>query len=447
MSWTTKFSLPLLSVNHYHSLNQTYQATTMAPTQPPYPLYPSIIPCLAPDYAAFYNTHLIHTQQSHLQPISLSRTSGTIISGSGPARPVATTTDHTLPRTASSGPPVPVRVFTPLGTPPPSGWPVCIYIHGGGWVLGDISTENVIASHLCSRARCVVVAVDYRLAPEDPFPAAVEDCWEVVLWVRKGEGKEVLGVDGSRVAVGGSSAGANLAAVICQRVVEREAGEQWLRVMLLSVLVGDNTAGLEGDERYPSWKENRHVPALSPEKMLWYRGHYLPRSEDWEHPEASPLLWKGDWARLPKACMVMGELDILRSEGEEFARLLREAGVRQRFMLWRVSRIRSLLWMLCWRVVVGRLRCSVRPWSGRCIRTRSERWTWKGCKMVAFGNKSSYHDFPAVTQLPQEPWKQPPHQRGDTPHPLGNAILAAQTTPDGSNVPQTKRGGIGVKDK
>ncbi|KAK0645605.1 Alpha/Beta hydrolase protein [Cercophora newfieldiana] len=274
------------------------------PTQPPYPLHPSILSRLAPDYATFYNTHLLNAQQSHLQPISISRASRPPYPGSGPLQPVASTTDLTIPR--SDPPiPIPIRVFTPLGSPPPAGWPVCIYIHGGGWVLGDIHAENVLASHLCARGGAVVISVDYRLAPEAPFPAAVEDCWGVVLWVRD-KGKEVLGVDAERMAVAGCSAGANLAAVMCQRALQ-----------LLVVPVVDNTAG-EGDEKYASWRENALMPGLTPEKMRWYRGLYLPRREDWEHPEASPVL----------ALVVLGGADILRGEGEAFGRRLGEAGVR-----------------------------------------------------------------------------------------------------------------------
>lgn len=130
--------------------------------QPPYPLHPSILPRLSPDYAAFYNKYLANKQQVHLQPIAASRTSNTLIPGAGRLQHVAGTFDHAVPRQHSAGPPVPVRCFTPKGERPEGGWPVCVYFHGGGWVLGGIDTENVVATHLCARGRCVVVAVDYR---------------------------------------------------------------------------------------------------------------------------------------------------------------------------------------------------------------------------------------------------------------------------------------------
>jgi acetyl esterase/lipase len=130
--------------------------------QPPYPLHESILPKLNTEYRDFYNKYLVDKQQVHLQPVEASRTSGTLIPGSGPLQEVASTVDYSFPRKESQGPDVKVRCFTPLGEKPERGWPVCVYFHGGGWVLGTIATENVIASHLCSRGKSVVVAVDYR---------------------------------------------------------------------------------------------------------------------------------------------------------------------------------------------------------------------------------------------------------------------------------------------
>ncbi|RGP66600.1 triacylglycerol lipase [Fusarium longipes] len=291
-------------------------------SQPPYPLHESVVGRIDPEYAAFYNKHIIDKQQVHLQPIEASRASGVLIPGSGPLQSVASTVDYQIKRKESEGPDVSVRCFTPNGERPAAGWPVCIYYHGGGWVLGTIETENVIASHLCSRGKSVVVSVDYRLAPENPFPAAVHDSWEAVLWTID-EGKSLLGLDTSKLATGGSSAGANLAAVMCQRAADR--GVPKFSLQLLSVPVMDNTADVGNNE---SWKENQHSPALPAPKMLWYRNHYLPNEEDRSNPEASPLFWKGDFSKLPPACFVVGELDVLRTEGERFAEKLLESGVK-----------------------------------------------------------------------------------------------------------------------
>ncbi|KFA56374.1 hypothetical protein S40293_05026 [Stachybotrys chartarum IBT 40293] len=289
--------------------------------QPPYPLHESVIDRIDAEYADFYNKHIFDKQQVHLQPIQVSRASGILIPGSGPLHDDSRYFDYSFHRVESEGPDVRVRCFTPQGSKPARGWPVCIYFHGGGWVLGTVDTENVIASHLSARGKAVVVSVDYRLAPENPFPAAVLDSWEAVLWVI-GEGKTKLSLDISKIAAGGSSAGANLAAVMCQRAVAR--GYPRFSLQLLSVPVMDNTADTTNNI---SWKENQSTPALPAPKMLWYRHHYLPNEQDWSHPEASPLFWEGDWAKLPPACMVLGELDVLRSEGEQFGEKLRLNGV------------------------------------------------------------------------------------------------------------------------
>ncbi|KAK8110172.1 alpha/beta hydrolase fold-domain-containing protein [Apiospora kogelbergensis] len=291
-------------------------------TLPPYSIHESVADRIDPEYADFYNKHIFDKQQVHLQPIEASRASGILIPGAGPLHPVGSTADYAIPRKESEGPDVKVRCFTPAGERPEAGWPVCIYFHGGGWVLGTIDTENVIASHLCARAKCVVISADYRLAPENPYPAAVHDCWEAVLWAL-GDGKQTLNLDTTKLGTGGSSAGANLAAVMCQRAADR--GGPRFSVQLLSVPVMDNAADESNNE---SWRQNRFTPALPAQKMLWYRRHYLPNRDDWTHPEASPLFWTGDWSKLPPACFVLGELDVLRSEGEQFGQKLTEAGVR-----------------------------------------------------------------------------------------------------------------------
>ncbi|KAI0123466.1 alpha/beta hydrolase fold-domain-containing protein [Xylariales sp. AK1849] len=290
--------------------------------QPPYPLHPSVVGRTNPEYADFYKKHVQQQQQVHLQPIKVSRSSGTLIPGAGPLQPVGKAVDYNIPRAESDGPDVLVRAFTPSGVKPNGGWPLCFWFHGGGWVLGNIETENVIATHLCQHGKSVIIAVDYRLAPEHPYPAAVHDCWEAVLWAT-GEGRNVLSVDTTKIAVGGSSAGGNLTAIICQRMAVRDGPKPLLQ--LLSVPVMDNTADTTNN---PSWSENEFVPALPAEKMLWYRKHYLPVEADRFASEASPLFWKNDWSKLPPAVILVGELDVLRHEGQQYGEKLRDAGVK-----------------------------------------------------------------------------------------------------------------------
>ena len=146
--------------------NSTFTFLTMSAvpgvSQPPYPLHESVQHLLDPEYVDFYNKHVINNQQVHLQPVAASRTSGILIPGAGPMREVGKTQDLTIQRQETTGPSVLIRAFTPKGNAPSGGWPVMLYFHGGGWVLGNIDTENVVCSNLCERGNCVVVTVDYR---------------------------------------------------------------------------------------------------------------------------------------------------------------------------------------------------------------------------------------------------------------------------------------------
>lgn len=129
--------------------------------QPPYPLHESVAQRLALQYVNFYNQYLINAQQTHYQPIATSRTGNGWLGGSA-GLPVGRTLDLSISRKDSNGGPVPVRVFVPEGQSPEGGWPLMLYYHGGGWVLGDISTENAVCTNLCARARTVVITTDYR---------------------------------------------------------------------------------------------------------------------------------------------------------------------------------------------------------------------------------------------------------------------------------------------
>lgn len=150
----------------YNSLK--HSTMSQPQPQPPYPLHPSLKDHLDPEYVAFYNKYVINQQQVHYQPVSASRTSGVLIPGGGPLLDVGKTEDITFKRGETTGPDVTVRCFTPRGKTPAGGWPVMLYFHGGGWVLGNIDTENTVCTNLCNRGECVVVTVDYRfVCPTD----------------------------------------------------------------------------------------------------------------------------------------------------------------------------------------------------------------------------------------------------------------------------------------
>jgi acetyl esterase/lipase len=176
---------------------------------------------------------------------------------------------------------------------------------------------------MCARAGFVVISVDYRLAPESPWPAAVHDSWEALLWTSSELGISKLHLNPSKLAIGGSSAGGNLAAIMCHKSAALPKPLPIL-TQLLIVPVTDNTASTETNGTY---KCNEFTAALPAEKMLWYRRHYLPDESDWKNPEASPLFYASGWEKQPKALILVGELDVLREEGEQYGKKLKEAGV------------------------------------------------------------------------------------------------------------------------
>jgi acetyl esterase len=228
----------------------------------------------------------------------------------GEPEPVEKVEDRTLPGPEGE---VPVRIYTPAGD---GLFPALVYFHGGGFVLCDLDTHDGTCRSLANGAGCVVVSVDYRLAPEHPFPAGLEDCYAATRWVSD-RGSE-LGVDGSRLAVGGDSAGGNLAAAVSLLAGERDGPE--LRFALLVYPVTNC------DFSTPSYRDNAEGYFLTADMMKWFWRQYLPDPSDGEKPHASPLR-AGDLRSHPPAHVVTAGYDPLRDEGEAFALRLREAGV------------------------------------------------------------------------------------------------------------------------
>jgi acetyl esterase len=192
-----------------------------------------------------------------------------------------------------------------------------VFFHGGGFVIGDLDTHDHLCRELANRADCVVVAVDYRLAPEHRFPTAVEDCWAALQWVVE-EGPS-MSIDTDRLAVGGDSAGGNLAAVIARRA--RDDGDPELRLQLLVYPFLDLG-------REPAWESrvrNAEGYVLTTETLDWFRAHYLG-DDDGTHPDASPIAVE-DLAGLPPAHVVAAEYDPLHDETIAYAEALAAAGV------------------------------------------------------------------------------------------------------------------------
>ncbi|HEY0603827.1 MAG TPA: alpha/beta hydrolase [Herpetosiphonaceae bacterium] len=223
---------------------------------------------------------------------------------------VAKIENRTIP--APSGE-IPVRIYTPEGDGP---FPLLVFFHGGGWVIGDLDSHDDLCRALTNAAGCVVFAVDYRLAPEHKFPAATEDCYAAAEWAT--EHTAELNADPSRVAVGGDSAGGNLAAVVA--MMARDRGGPKLSFQLLIYPATDFST------EFPSRQENAAGPILDTETMIWFRDHYLNGEADMTNPLASPLL-ASDFHGLPPALVITAEYDPLRDEGEAYAEKLKAADV------------------------------------------------------------------------------------------------------------------------
>ncbi|HYE41232.1 MAG TPA: alpha/beta hydrolase [Ramlibacter sp.] len=213
--------------------------------------------------------------------------------------------------------PVPLRSYRPAGSVADAVLPVLVYFHGGGWVIGDLDTHDVLCRQLCNQSGCAVVAVDYRLAPEHRFPAALDDAMAATRWVH--EHAPALGVDASRIAVGGDSAGGNLAAAVA--LAARDEGGLPLAFQLLVYPATDQRRG------WPSHTTNGQGYLLTKDSMDYYHDHYIADAAqdlDWR---ASPLL-HADHAKLPPAFVLTAGYDPLRDEGLQYAHKLSEAGTR-----------------------------------------------------------------------------------------------------------------------
>ncbi|MFU8817225.1 MAG: alpha/beta hydrolase [Pseudomonadales bacterium] len=206
---------------------------------------------------------------------------------------------------------IPLRIYTPVGEGP---FPVLVNLHGGGWVIGDLDTADAACRDICRTTPCIVVSVDYRLAPEHPFPAAVDDSLAATQWVA--EHMAEIGGNG-RLAIGGESAGGNLATVVCQ--LARDHGGPDIHFQLLLYPVTDC------DMERVSYQENGQGYLLEVETMRWFWAHYCPDPADRQKPTASPLR-AGQLAGLPPALVVTAEFDPLRDEGEAYAAAIRAAG-------------------------------------------------------------------------------------------------------------------------
>ncbi len=217
--------------------------------------------------------------------------------------------------------PLAVRVYTPRAEAGASGLPVLVFFHGGGWVFGDLDSHDAVCRCLAHEAGCLVVSVDYRLAPEHKFPAGLEDCMAALRWAAANGGE--IGGDRLRLAVGGDSAGGNLAAAVAQ--VARDAHGPPLVHQLLIYPATDFTADNE------SLRTNGEGYLLTKPFIDWSKDTYLGEAREETDPRASPALAE-DLAGLPPALVMTAEYDPLRDEGKAYAEAMAAAGVDVRYL-------------------------------------------------------------------------------------------------------------------
>ncbi len=251
------------------------------------------------------------TPREQLTPTEL-RTAYALMSATGTQAEMASVGDRTVPGPAGD---IPVRVYVPTSEPGPR--PVLVYFHGGGWVIGDLDTHDTTVRAVAEASGATVVSVAYRLAPEDPFPAAIDDCLAAVRWVV--DNAADLGVDPSRLALGGDSAGGNLSAIAAAELTAAGVG---VRFQLLVYPVTDGTMA------HPSVDENAEGYFLTKDTMDWFWEQYVGVDGDRTARRVSPMHLPDEaLPGLPPALVITAEYDPLRDEGEAYAARLEAAGV------------------------------------------------------------------------------------------------------------------------
>ncbi|KAL4722452.1 hypothetical protein ACLX1H_010807 [Fusarium chlamydosporum] len=294
------------------------------------PLHPAIRDRLDPQYVAYHDAHLQYIEPDEIKEWDGSTRTKRVSLPPGGTKPipVGSIDDYHVGRFR-------VRVYTPTGQCDERGWPVLIWFHGGGWAVGGLNNGTDLCCWACERARCVVVSVDYGLAPENPFPAAVEDSIDAVRWVASSPA-ELKNIDLRRISISGTSSGANLAIVAALSASNPEVVLPTARSsltntiahppvsLLLIIPVVDNTATVEG-----VWKPNAETaPWLTPSRMEWYRKLYFTQDDHRSRWDASPNLAPDRLLRnLPKTWMAVAEMDVLAPEAMTFSQHLKDLEV------------------------------------------------------------------------------------------------------------------------
>ena len=268
---------------------------------------------LHPEAAAFLEQ--VARQKAHpfeTLPVDTLRRAAIVGASASPNPPeLANVEDRSIEQ--PDGTSLPIRVYSPRGAKP---FGVCLYFHGGGWVLNNLDTHDDLVRRLAAESGCLFVNVDYRLAPEYKFPAAIEDAYTALRWVYNHAAD--LGCDRNRIAVAGDSAGANLASVACLMTRDRNGPPIAFQALIYPIT--------DCDFERPSYRENAEGYFLTRREMTWFWNQYVSSPDQMRDPYASPLL-ANSLKGLPPASILTAEYDPLRDEGEAYAEALRAAGV------------------------------------------------------------------------------------------------------------------------
>lgn len=209
--------------------------------------------------------------------------------------------------------PLPIRTYTPEGEGP---FPIVIFFHGGGWVICNVDTHDQFCRHICNKAKCVVISVEYRLAPEFKFPTGVEDAYAAVVYIH--QHAAVFKGDPERVCMSGDSAGGNLS-IVCSQLTRERNGPKFLGLALFYP-----SLDLRPDSHYESY-DGKNI-GMTKQDSDWFLNHYFSSKEERTDPRASPIVTQ-DLSNLPPCVIITGEHDRIRDPGEEYGRRLQKAGV------------------------------------------------------------------------------------------------------------------------
>jgi len=215
--------------------------------------------------------------------------------------------------------PIPARFYRPDRSAAPA--PLLVYFHGGGFMLGTLALYDTACRRLAIAGECAVLSVDYRLAPETIFPGAVLDAYAATRWAS--DNAELLNIDPARIAVGGDSAGGNLAAVLAQMAQDSEEFKVALQVLIYPMT--------DQSREYPSYERNESGYMLTRKALHWFMDNYIPDHQDRLDPRASPML-RQSLKGLPPAIIISAEFDPLVDENEAYAKRLKEAGVETEYV-------------------------------------------------------------------------------------------------------------------